>query len=584
MTATDELVPTDPSEVVPGLNRIVVRSAQLGLQPMIMEKDVEVPLRDGTVLYANVFRPDDELEHATVISADVYGKDSVHVAFAGKTLGTMLGSYECSPFCAWEAPDPGYWVPHGYAVVKLALRGTSGSVGHVEIGTSSEARDYYDAIEFLATQPWSSGAIATNGVSQLATNQWRVAQLAPPHLKAMIPWEGRSDAYRDLRFHGGIPETRFGRFILGTLSGRGLTPGSTVENIVEAMAAHPLWDDYWEDRSGDLSAITTPMYVGASWATMGVHTRGTIEGFRQSSSPEKWIEIHGRKEWETYYSRERVERQRRFLDHFLKGDDNGFERTPRVRIEVRESFYEGLTRFEDEWPIARTEYVPLYLDATTMTLRDEPPAVAGEASYEATAEGRPEGGVSFTHVFGEPTELTGYMKLRLWVCTDAGDDLDLFVGIHKLDHHGREVHFPDFNHVESGRVSTGWLRVSHRQLDEARSTPYQPWHAHTELLPVSPGELVPVEIEILPSATLFHAGEAVRLQVRGTEIPLDRIVGIAPERWPNRYRHDETVNHPASHHRIATGGGHDSHLLVPVVPPRAPAAGRGSSNDKGERQ
>jgi hypothetical protein len=567
---TEEAVPSHLSDVVSGLNHIVVRTAQYGLQPMIMEKDVEVLVRDGTVLFANVFRPSEPGKYPVVISADCYGKDSSHSAFAARTLGSMLGMVEVSEFAAWEAPDPGFWVPNGYVLIKLALRGTSGSVGHIAQMSAQESQDYYDAIEWCADQQWSSGSVATNGVSYLAATQWKLAQLQPPHLKAMIPWEGRSDPYREGRFHGGIPETKFGRFVISTLKHRALTPGSTVEDIVQAATDHPTWDDYWAERHGDLSRITVPMYVGASWSCQGLHTRGTIEGFRQASSAQKWIEIHGRKEWETYYSRERLERQKRFLDYFLKGEDNGWLDTPPVRVEVRECFYEGAIRFEQEWPIARTQYQPLHLDVSSGKMNLDLVADEGEVSYDATIEVDSSGAAKFTYVFDEDSELTGYMKLRLWVATDAGDDLDLFVGIHKLDRRGREVYFADFNHIENGRVATGWLRVSHRELDEERSTDYQPWLKHERLQKVAPNEVVPVDIEIWPSSTLFRAGDSIMVQVRGTEIPLDDFMGVSSEQLganlPLRYEHGESVNVPGSHHRILTGGRYDSYLLVPKVP------------------
>lgn len=561
---TEEKAPQHPSEVETGQNHIVVRTPCYGLQPMILDKGVGIPARDGTVLYANVFRPEAAGTYPVLVSADVYGKDSNHNDFAGRTLGQMLGAYQTSDFTAWEAPDPGYWVPNGYVVIKLALRGTSGSTGHIAWMAAQEAEDYYDAIEWAGVQPWSNGNVATNGVSYLAMTQWKVGQLRPPHLKAMVPWEGSSDLYREFMTHGGIPETNFTRFVVSTLPHRGLTPGSTVEDVKQLIEEHPLWDEVWEERRGDLSQIDVPMYVGAGMATHGTHTRGTVEGFRQASSSQKWLEFHGRKEWETYYGREATERIRRFLDHFLKGEDNDFERTPPVRIEVRERFYDGLVRYEHEWPIARTQYVPLYLDAASGAMSTQPVAEESKVSYESLAERVSAGSARFSHRFDEDTELTGYMKLKLWVSTDAGEDLDLFVGVHKFDRRGKEVYLADFNHVENGRVATGWLRASHRELDEERSTPYQPWHTHERMLTVAPGEIVPVEIEIWPSSTLFRAGESVVVQVRGTEIPYDQVMGVPPEQWAKRYEHRETVN--AGRHTIHTGGDHDSHFLVPVVP------------------
>jgi predicted acyl esterase len=163
----------------------------------------------------------------------------------------------------------------------------------------------------------------------------------------------------------------------------------------------------------------------------------------------------------------------------------------------------------------------------------------------------------FNILFDKDTELTGYMKLRLWVSAIGSDDMDLFVGVKKFDRRDKEVLFPDFNHIEHGHVASGWLRVSHRELDEQRSTPYQPWLKHQRLLKLKEGEIVPLEIEIWPSSTLFGAGESLRLVVQGDEI-------VTSSLMPLRCGHGETVN--KGKHIIYTGGKYDSLLLVPVIP------------------
>ena len=144
-----ELKPTHPSETRSGHNDIVVKSVQFGLQPMIMEKDIAVPVRDGHVLYANVFRPNKEGRYPVVIAGDCYGKDSIHIEYA-KTIGYTLGAYDVSLFAAWEGPDPGFWVPNGYVVVKLGLRGNSGSKGRVEPMMPIPIKDRLPVISIMA--------------------------------------------------------------------------------------------------------------------------------------------------------------------------------------------------------------------------------------------------------------------------------------------------------------------------------------------------------------------------------------------------------------------------------------------------
>jgi predicted acyl esterase len=110
--------------------------------------------------------------------------------------------------------------------------------------------------------------------------------------------------------------------------------------------------------------------------------------------------------------------------------------------------------------------------------------------------------------------------------------------------------------MNDGQVALGWLRASHRELDEERSTPWQPRLRHDRQLPLRPGEREAVEIEIWPSSTLFEAGEALRLVVQGRDL---HRYDIGPAQ-----AHEQSVNR--GRHRIHTGGVCDSHLLLPVIP------------------
>jgi hypothetical protein len=164
---------------------------------------------------------------------------------------------------------------------------------------------------------------------------------------------------------------------------------------------------------------------------------------------------------------------------------------------------------------------------------------------------------TFDYQFRHTTELTGHMKLKLWVEADGSDDMDLFVAIEKLDRKGYIVFFPFFGNHDDGPVALGWLRVSHRELDEEKSTPYQPVHLHQREIKLKPKEIVPVEIEIWPSSTLFHAGETLRVVVQGSDI-----YAYPTERHTNEHR--STVN--KGEHIVHTGGKYDSHLLIPIIP------------------
>ncbi|OCT15153.1 acyl esterase [Paenibacillus pectinilyticus] len=552
-----DLKPTLPTDTTSGLNKIVMTTANYGNQQMIMEKDVPITMRDGITIYVNVFRPDKPGKFPAVMSLDPYNKDGLPPYEIFRTVWPTLGSIVTSQFTPFESPDPGFWVPNDYVMVKIATRGSSNSEGELYPWTKDETQDYYEIIEWAGVQDWCDGNVGLNGVSYLAMTQWRVAALNPPHLKAIIPWEGTSDLYREWYFHGGIPETAFTSSFQELLKGR--WPNNKIEDMIAAQNEHPLLDDYWEERKVTLSDIKVPMFVCASWSTQGLHCRGTFEGFNEASSKDKWLLVHGRKEWETYYLRESLEQQKEFFDYFLKGIENDWMETPRVRYEVREKFYKGHIRTANEWPLAHTTYAEYYLNGEEMSL--QPLAVQNETrlTYNAEPGQIDNSDVRFKFTANEDIELTGNMKLKLWVSADDADDMDLFIGIKKFDRHDNEVLLPGFNHIENGQVAQGWLRVSHRELDTEKSTPYQPVLKHKRLLKLDQGEIVPVEIEILPSSILLKSGESLVLVIKGSEV-IDEKTSVGGSRG---YGHKETVNKGT--HSIYVGGKYDSLLLLPIV-------------------
>jgi putative CocE/NonD family hydrolase len=322
------------------------------------------------------------------------------------------------------------------------------------------------------------------------------------------------------------------------------------------VRAHPLWDAYWESKSVDLEDIVTPAFIVASWSDHGLHSRGSLEAYRRIKSKHKYLLVHGRKKWSHYYTPGNVERLRQFFDHFLRGTDDNVLSWPPVSLEIRRSAYEWTQRDENEWPLARTRYVPLYLDARSNSLKPELVGQESVARYDS--ENKDDAAV-FDYVFPEATELTGPMKLRLWVEAESATDMDLFVAIQKTDAFGRLVPFMFYACFDNGPVALGWLRVSHRALDEARSTPERPVHSHLREDMLTPGVPVPVDIEIWPSSTYFEAGERLRVVIKGSDVYAE-----SPPHLPFA-RHTDLRNRGI--HIIHTGGDFDSHLLIPVTPP-----------------
>lgn len=528
----------DP-ELHPPVNRRTVVA-----DGMRIDYDVAVPMRDGVNILIDIFRPDTDVAVPAIVAWSPYGK---HAPVGYDVLeGSGVEPHMVSKYCALEAPDPAQFCPEGFAVINVDPRGTWNSPGRHDFWGRVEAKDEYDLIEWIAERPWCTGKVGMGGVSYLAVAQWFAAAERPPHLAAIIPWEGVSDTYREHAFHGGIPETKFLPFVQ-MLAG---FSAAEVEDVAKMQATHPFDDEYWATKRVDLAAIDVPAYIVASWGDHGLHTRGTLEGWKQISSAHKYLEVHGRKKWEYYYTTPCIARQKAFYARYLKDDHNEVDQWPAVRYEVRDSYYNGTHHTAADWPIPETDYKRLYLDGSNGSLITESPAEASTVQYDAQTQS-----THFDIRFEATTEVVGNAALTLWVEANGAEDMDLFVGIEKLDTEGRPVGFPYFSTREDGPVAFGWLRASHRELDDQRSTPAQPWHLHHREQLLSDHQIVEVQIEIWPSATIFHSGETLRLIIQGHDL---RVYD-----HPATMRHDSTRN--AGAHLIHTGGIRLSSLLIPVV-------------------
>lgn len=513
---------------------------------LIVEKDVPIKVRDGTVLRADVFRPGGMDAFPVITTLGPYPKD---IHFKEWSRMRPRDVNVDGPFMHWESVDPEWWVPQGYAVVRVDGRDTGKSPGAVHNLTRGEAEDYYDAVEWAGTQKWSNGKVAVMGVSYFAMNAWRVAALNPPHLAAIIPWEGAYDLYRDVNRHGGIRSNTFTQ-----------AWASNVDRHAQApvrQAPYPeLYDERVARNNPAPADISVPLLSAGNWGGVGLHLRGNVEGYLAAGSRQKFLRIHSGDHVTPFYSIEGRLYQMRFLEQWLRGADTGILREPPVRLAIRHGGDEYEWRYEYEWPLARTRWTPYYLDAHDAALSSSRVDRPAQASYSAES-GRPDSGAIFTtSAFGEDTEVTGPLKLKAWVSSST-NDADLFAVLRHLDASGKEVTYPSQMQTAIA-AAYGWLRVSHRKLDAARSTPHRPIHAHDELQKLEPGEVAPVEVEIWPASLVLRRGDRLALQIAahddlrmthfGHTDPADRI-------------QSGTVT-------VHTGGAHDSHLLLPIIPQR----------------
>jgi uncharacterized protein len=518
---------------------------------IVVERDVEVPTRDGTVLRINVIHESGNVARPVILSIHPYGKDNLPTRRGRKSTFPMQyrimrqpAAIAFSTLTSWEAPDPPWWTAQGFSVVNADSRGCGHSDGTGKLLSQREAEDTYDLVQWIAGQLWCDGNVVMLGVSYLAISQYAVAALQPPALRAICPWEGLTDAYHDLAFPGGVREHGFVRIWSRSLR-RNTRQAYTLDRMQDN---HPLRDEFWRSLAPDLSAIKVPMLVCGSFSDNNLHSRGSIRAFTRGGSTHARLYTHRVGKWATFYSDAALAEQ---LD-FFRGVLDGTAGSRSVRLEVRQD-RDTITavREEAEWPLARTRWRPIYL-AEAGVLTPDRPQTSGSITFETHTRA-----AAFSWTFPADTELTGPMVARLWVQLDGCDDANLFVGAEKW-RDGRFVEFEGSYGYGRDRVATGWQRVSLRALDPELSQPWEPVATCTNPQPVSAGEVVAVDVALGPSATLFRAGEQLRLVVAGRWLcPRNPLIGQMPAAYANSPRGRVTLH---------WGPRHDAHLLIPEIP------------------
>lgn len=527
-------------------------------------KDVPVKMRDGVTIYTDIFLPITAEKVPVLIAWSPYGK-SAGTAPRYINLFNMLGMGNTwnSGLTKFEAPDPAYWVQHGYAVCNPDARGIAHSEGDITMIGSQEAEDCYDLIEWLAAQDWCNQKTALSGTSYLAFSQWFIAAGQPPHLTCISPTEGLQDAYRDLAYIGGIPDPNFiHRLQVNHVS----ASGARREDMVAEMEAYPLANcDLWEDKIADVSKITVPAYVVASYSNT-LHTMGTFRSWRAIGSTEKWLRIHDSQEWPDYYDAESTEELRRFFDHYLLGKQNGWEKTPRVRYSlldlqgnnqtglVAETFPPKESKMLRYYMNGRTRTLQLTTDADELPLRYFPEALPCRVSFQTT--------------FEKETTFIGYPKVKLFMEVDNADDMDVFVWVQKIDKLGnvmsefvvpnRNAALQDFTQDGASALRykgpNGRLRASQRYLDPLLSTEDVPAYSFDRVEKLSAGEIVALDIVLSPIGMVYYAGDTLRVMISSK----DEIGSVMPG-TPGCSPNNKGI------HILHTGGRYASYLQMPIL-------------------
>src|SRR4051794_1290793 len=540
---------------------------------MKLEKDVDIPMRDGARLKADVFRPEGEGHFPVLINMGIYQKDKLWVPPHDL-------EEKPNPYMNWETVNPEWWVPRGYCCVRVDERGSGKSPGQSVLYSPQEAIDFYDAIEWAGHQPWSNGRVATIGISFFARTQWWVANLKPPSLTCIVPWEGAADQYRDILYHGGIFgsgfivswfTTHMAHHMLGRAYEN--NPDTFQDNVLWRFMRNSLDSGMFKSQQAQWDKIDLPMWAVGNWSGMGLHLRGATEGYMRAASKNKKLRIHCGTHYHPFYSEDGRRDQLRFFDYWLKDIDNGVMEEPPVKLAIRTGHGAYHFRHENEWPIARTQWTKLYLDFSKPdgaegkgiagTLATAKPAATATRTYSATSAGHgghisgsgQDAGISLvTPALEHDTEITGPLMAKLWVSSTT-EDMDLLLTLRNIDPDGKDV-LEVGQQGHPGPGAKGWLRVSHRELDPDLSLPYRPYHKHLRRQWLKPNEIVEVQVEIWPTSMVFKKGHRIRLDIQ----PRDGI-GSAPY---THYHADYNVGD----NTIYSGGDKESYLLVPVIPPK----------------
>ncbi len=572
------------------------------IRGIVKMTDVKVPLRDGSFVYADVFRPADDGQYPAVMAKGFYGKAFYHECICNAEEAQQKEELEDRFFSGnpdglqyenHETVDSSVWVPNGYVCIRVDARGVCKSPGVQAPFSVQEAEDYYDAIEWAGTQPWSNGNIGLWGMSYLAMTQHNVASLQPPHLKAMIAQGTDADIYNEALYGGGIFGVGFWQWWWKIWSGNNHCGDRRETDWMARVLATPFNDpDAYGPRGSifmipDIEKATAPVWVVGPQTGAIIHQLGSSETFIRSTGAaarrfdfvDAWFP--------DCYKGSTVAEHMRWFDHWLKGIHNGVTDEAPVRVQVRTGNGSRLVLEDIDWPLPRTSYRRWYLDATRsdwqrdgrrddlMRITETVPTIEQSASYKAdldlgspsiaptgSVDGTPRWstGISFvSDPMPADMMLVGHMKAGLWV-SSTSSDMDVFASLRVIDEHDREIRYETIVHpidpVHPHPVGHGLLKVSRRKLDQTRSTEYWPVHTHLEAdsAPLASDEVVAIEVGLNPSTALIRRGCRLRVDIQP----------YSPAGVPVRAY--DVGYHLGATNTVFTGPGHPSYIQLPIVP------------------
>ncbi|KAK5716527.1 hypothetical protein LTR15_009418 [Elasticomyces elasticus] len=576
--------------------------------PYIFEQNATVQLKssDGLVR-VNVYRPNTDEKVPVLVTYAPYGKDIPYADFHAKSFAEV-NPQQKSEHSVWETPDPAFWTKNGYAVVRADERGTGQSPGFLDTMSRGTSEAFFEVVEWAAEQSWSSGKVGLLGISYYAGTQWRVAARQPKGLKAIVPWEGMSDYYRDRCRHGGILSNQFIGFwwnrqvitnqygrpnraasnwgpdtIEGDLSEDELAKNrqdQTIDNVNNRFRD----EDYYSSKDFDLADVKVPLLSVANWGGILLHLRGNVQGYMHAGSKLKYLRfITGRHDLPFYYEEE-VELQRSFLDAFLKGDDrDGWSEGKPAPVDIvlrkgdvgfndaaAEKVYPRRT--ENEWPIARTQYTRYHLQPDLKLSKDAPySGPAKTTSYKALGMLKDPQLVQFTtEAFEAETEITGHVVAHLSVSASKASpdqsaepsDIDIFVTLRHISPEGKEVYYTG-TAGDPIPLTKGWLRTSLRKVEDQHPQ-HRDWLPHreyrsTDVQEVKPDTVYEVDVEVWPTNVVVAKGGKLVFEVSSGDTQGCGIFG-------HHDQQDRSEKVFGGLNSVHFGEQHHNYIVLPVIP------------------
>jgi predicted acyl esterase len=536
------------------------------------ELSVSIPMSDGITIDADIFRPDSDGKFPALLAIAPFDKElqSDRIWPAPTRTRRIRGS----PDACLEAPSTDFYVRRGYVNIIASVRGTGKSGGVYQYLSARELKDTYEIIEWAAQQPWCNGNVGMVGLGYYSAHQPLVAEMQPPHLKAIAPIGTFWDSYRHFWWPGGVLQKGFLRWLVSLVNFDAHTEKSVLEEelgeegyrqaiqraladkdingapeIMEALKnyretgnvnyldilLHPQMSKYWMERGSnlDFSKIKVPAYLGAA-----THRPSVFYYYPDFKMPKKMIFFPPAYLDRPFY--QFTWELLRFFDYWLKGIDTGIMDEPAVKIFIRSSNEWLMT---NDFPVPGTRWIPFNLHENHSLCEIEPWPDALSASYDDNPENR--GCLKYYSApMVENTEVVGPIVANLYASC-RGTDMILRASIWDVDPEGKET-----------VLNNGWLRASHRELDTEKSKPWLPVHTHANPQPLVPGQIYEFSLDIWPIANLFKAGHRIMLKISSADDPPENLYQVGHEHLVSQTPNTITIYHDAKH---------PSHILLPVT-------------------